>query len=241
MRPATILHTADVHLGTGSGGEHGFEERCFARAIDVAIERDVDIVLVAGDLFDHARVPEDLLSWTAKQLDRAERPVVLLVGNHDTLHDTSVHHRFGAPERCAQVQLLDDPAGSIVEVPNTDVVVWGRAMVEHEPGFRPLAGIPQKPEGKWGIVAGHGLVQADERPTHHSSPMAPSELAAVEWDYVALGHFHGHRVVQEHPVLAVYPGATASSLKGRPGAVVVSLEPGLPPSIDWLALELPDR
>jgi DNA repair protein SbcD/Mre11 len=238
MRPATILHTADVHLGTGTAGEHGYEERCFARAIDLAVEMDVDAVLVAGDLFDHARVAEDLLAWTAKQLDRAERPVVLLVGNHDTLHDTSVHHRFGAPERCAQVQLLDDPAGSVVEVPNTDVVVWGRAMVEHEPGFRPLAGIPPKPDAKWGIVAGHGLVQPDERPTHHSSPIARSELAAVDWDYVALGHFHGHRVMQESPVLAVYPGATASSLKGEPGVVVVNLGPGSPPTFEWMALAL---
>ncbi len=238
MRPATILHTADVHLGTGTAGANGYEERCFARAIDLAIDAEVDAVLVAGDLFDHARVPDDLLEWTAKQLDRAGRPVVLLVGNHDALHEASVHHRFGGPDRCAQVQLLDDPQGSMVEIPDTDVVVWGRAMIEHEPSFRPLDGIPSKPEGKWGVVAGHGLVMPDERPSHHGSPITPSELSSVEWDYIALGHFHGHRVLQESPAPAIYPGATSSSVKGEPGVVIVSFTPDTGTAFEWTALSL---
>jgi exonuclease SbcD len=238
MRSATVLHTADVHLGTGTAGEDGYEERSFARAIDLAIDADVDAVLVAGDLFDHARVSEELLGWTAKQLDRAERPVILLVGNHDTLHDASVHHRFGAPTRCAQVSLLDDPQGSMVDVEGTDIVVWGRAMIEHERNFRPMAGIPPKPEGKWGIVAAHGLVLPDEGPTHHGSPITPSELAGVEWDYVALGHLHGHRVLQESPVPAVYPGATARSLKGEPGVVLVSFAAESGTTFEWVALTL---
>jgi DNA repair exonuclease SbcCD nuclease subunit len=207
VRPATILHLADVHLGVGRGA--GLEETAFDRAIDFAIEADVDAVLVAGDLFDHGRVPDELLAWTAKELDRVGRPVVLLVGNHDPLNDASVHHRFRSEERCAQVLMLDDPDGSLVEVPGTDVVVWGRAMVEHEPNFRPLAGVPSKPDGRWGVVACHGLALDAERATHHSSPIAPSELAALDWDYVALGHHHGHKVVRESPCPVVYPGATA--------------------------------
>lgn len=238
MRPATILHTADVHLGTGTAGPNGYEERCFSRAIDLAIEAAVDAVLIVGDLFDHARVPEELLAWTAKELDRAERPVILLVGNHDTLHESSVHHRFSAESRCAQVQLLDNPEGSVVPVPDTDVVVWGRAMIEHEPAFRPMAGIPPRPSDKWAIVAAHGLIVADDRPSHHGSPITPSELATVSWDYIALGHFHGHRVLQEAPVPALYPGATARSLKGEPGVVLVSLVPGSAANFEWTALSV---
>ena len=93
-------------------------------AIDLSIELDVDLVLITGDLFDHSRVREPLLEWTAEQLDRAGRPVVLLVGNHDCLDDTSVHHRFAAGDRCRQVQFIDDPDGAAIEVPGTDIVVW---------------------------------------------------------------------------------------------------------------------
>ena len=208
VRSATILHLADVHLGVGSAGA-GLEEAAFQRAIDFALEVDADAILIAGDLFDHRRVTEELLAWTADELDRAERPVVLLVGNHDALDDHSVHHRFRPLERCARVLLLDDPDGSTVEIPGTDLVVWGRAMVEHEPDFRPLAGVPTKPVDRWGIVACHGLaLDADSR-THHASPITPAELAALDWDYVALGHHHGYKVVREPPRPAVYPGATA--------------------------------
>src|SRR3974390_2108423 len=139
---------ADVHLGNGNGGAGGPEAVAFGRAIDLAIESDVDGILIAGDLFDHGRVPDDLLAWTAKELDRAERPVVLMVGNHDVLNEASVHNRFRGPERCANLVLLDDPDGSVVEMEGTDVVVWGRAMREHEPKHRPLAGIPDEPEGR---------------------------------------------------------------------------------------------
>ena len=135
LRPVLLLHTADVHLGSGTEGPDGREERAFARGVDLAIEADVDGVIVAGDLFDHARVPEALLVWTAEQFDRLGRPVVLLVGNHDALHNESVHHRFRVMERCAQVKLLDDPNGSMIEVTGTDVVVWGRAMVERRARF----------------------------------------------------------------------------------------------------------
>ncbi|ADP80856.1 metallophosphoesterase [Pseudofrankia inefficax] len=235
-RPATLLHTADVHLGNGDGGPQGREARAFSRAVDLAIERDVDALLIVGDLFDHGRLPEDLLAWTAKELNRAERPVVLLTGNHDNLNDASIYHRFRVTERCPHVLLLDDPRGSVVEVPGTDVVVWGRALVEHEPRYRPLAGVPDKPAGRWGVVAGHGLVLRQDRRSHHSSPILPSEITAIDWDYVALGHHHAHVVFRDPPRPALYPGATAYSLRGRAGVVVVSFEPGTGVSFTWVAL-----
>src|SRR5262245_26562034 len=160
------MHIADVHLGLAGSGVYGAEEHAFERAIDVAIEVAADGVLIVGDLFDHGRVSDALLAWTAKELDRVERPVVLLVGNHDPLDDRSVHHRSSIGERCAQVLLLDEPDGMSVEVPELDLVVWGRAMVEHSRSFRPLAGVPSKPRDRWAVVAAHGLVV--DRPSHHA-------------------------------------------------------------------------
>jgi DNA repair protein SbcD/Mre11 len=237
LRPVLLLHTADVHLGSGTEGPDGREERAFARGIDLAIEADVDGVIVAGDLFDHARVPEALLAWTAEQFDRLGRPVVLLVGNHDALHNESVHHRFRVVERCAPVKLLDDPNGSMIEVTGTDVVVWGRAMVEHEPAFRPLVGVPAKPAGRWGVVAGHGIAVTHKRLARRSSPIFPEDLALIDWDYVALGHHHAHTVLRDAPRPAVYPGATADGgQNGEAGVVLVQLTPGRGATFDWVPL-----
>ena len=232
LRPATLLHTSDVHLDQDDGGHH---QQAFAAAIDLAIEADVDAVLIVGDLFDHARVRDDILLWTADQLDRLERPVVLLVGNHDALHDQSVHHRFEVQARCKQVLFLDDPDGSTVEVPGTDIVVWGRAMIEHEPAFRPLAGSPPRREGVWNIIAGHGLVIHDASDLHRSSPIFPSTFDDLDCDYVALGHIHEHRVLHTEP-LVCYSGATARSLRGQAGCVIVELVPGEGPALRWEAL-----
>jgi DNA repair exonuclease SbcCD nuclease subunit len=231
-RPATLLHTSDVHLDRDDGGKH---QQAFAALVDLAIDRDVDAVLIVGDLFDHARVRDDILAWTAAQLDRLERPVVLLVGNHDSLHDESVHHRFEARSRCRDVLFLDDPAGSVVDVPGTDIEVWGRAMIEHEPAFEPLAGVPRRQSGKWTVVAGHGLVIRSEYDRHRSSPIFPSSFDGLDCDYVALGHLHEHAVVHEDP-LVCYSGATAQSREGRAGCVLVTFAAGRSTALEWVAL-----
>jgi DNA repair exonuclease SbcCD nuclease subunit len=233
-QPATLLHTSDCHLDQTDGGT---SQRAFAAAIDLAIELDVDAVLIAGDLFDHSRVHDPILEWTAAQLDRAERPVVLIVGNHDCLHEASVHHRFSASSRCRQVHFLDDPDGATVEVPGTDVVVWGRAMVEHEPSFRPLRGYPGRVAGRWCVIAAHGLTMNDATNYGRSSPIYPEDIEGLDADYVALGHVHAFDVVSEQPP-TVYAGATAYSRLGQPGCVVVNLVAGRPAQPRWVPLEI---
>ena len=236
VRPARLLHTADVHLGNGGGGPDGPEAVAFSRAVDLAIAADVDGVLIVGDLFDHGRVPDDLLAWTARELDRAERPIVLMVGNHDVLDEASVHYRFRGPQRCANVTLLDDPAGSLVEVAGTDVVVWGRAIREHEPGYRPLSGLPAKPGDRWAVACGHGILIRGDRKSHHASPISTAEIDSIDWDYVALGHHHAHTVVREAPRPALYPGATAYSRRGEPGVVLVDFTPDQGVTYEWSPL-----
>lgn len=231
-RPATILHISDCHL---DDQEESPYRRAFASAIDLSIELDVDLLLITGDLFDHNRVRDPVLEWTAENIDRADRPVVLIVGNHDSLNQTSVHHRFSAGSRCQQLTFLDDPDGASVDVSGTDIVVWGKAMVEHEPAYRPLAGAPARVEGRWNVIAAHGLVMDGRVDPGRSSPILPAELDDIDADYVALGHIHTFQLIRTQPLTA-YAGATASSLSGQPGAVVIDLEAGCPPALRWQPL-----
>jgi exonuclease SbcD len=82
-----ILHTADWHVGRRLGRHDRTEE--MREALDevsrIADEEQVDLVLVAGDVFDRATPPVESLSLGLSALLRlgAGRPVVVAAGNHD--------------------------------------------------------------------------------------------------------------------------------------------------------------
>ncbi len=82
-----ILHTADWHVGRTIRGRSRAEEHreVLAEIVDVAADRQVDLVVVAGDLFDSAApsAESERLVYRAL-LDLAEvAPVVAVAGNHD--------------------------------------------------------------------------------------------------------------------------------------------------------------
>ncbi|WP_419850158.1 metallophosphoesterase family protein [Candidatus Poriferisocius sp.] len=221
-RALSMLHTSDCHLGTSPARR---QEAAFAAAIDLAIAEAVDAVIISGDLFDHNRVGDDVLSWAADQLARLSCPVVMIAGNHDAHPETSVLHRFGPHIQDLPVTVLDSLEGTTTHLPELDLTVWGKSMDDHHPGFHPLEGLPARPENGWCVAMGHGLVMPDESPSYRSSPIYPSHLDTVDWDYVALGHIHRHQVIRETPSVVAYSGATAESLEGEPAVVLVTLDP----------------
>ncbi|GAA5224961.1 metallophosphoesterase family protein [Membranihabitans marinus] len=85
-----ILHTADWHLGKKLEQFSRLEEqRQFVEEIiSIAEEEEVDIVLVAGDLFDQfspSTEAIELLYNALKRLsNRGQRPVIAIAGNHDS-------------------------------------------------------------------------------------------------------------------------------------------------------------
>ena len=221
-RSLSLLHTSDCHLGTGPARR---QEAAFASAIDLAISEAVDVFMISGDLFDHNRVGDDVLIWAADQLARLSCPVVMIAGNHDAHPESSVLHRFGPHIHDLPITILDDLEGSTTHLAELDLTVWGKSMDDHHPGFHPLDSLPARPEQGWCVAMGHGLVMPDETPSYRSSPIYPSHLDAIDWDYVALGHIHRHQIIRESPSVIAYSGATAESLEGQPAAVLVTLDP----------------
>lgn len=84
-----ILHTADWHLGKRLDSFSRLEEqvRVMEEIVAVADTEKVDLVLVAGDLFDNFNPPVDaveLFYKTLKKLSKnGARPVIAISGNHD--------------------------------------------------------------------------------------------------------------------------------------------------------------
>ncbi|MDI1290518.1 MAG: DNA repair exonuclease, partial [bacterium] len=71
---------------------HGFslrdaQEQAVAFIVDLAISREVDVVIVAGDVFDRAVPPVEsirLLNSALARLDAAGITTIITSGNHDS-------------------------------------------------------------------------------------------------------------------------------------------------------------
>jgi DNA repair exonuclease SbcCD nuclease subunit len=226
-RPLRVLHTADVHLdsdGYGPPAEQAAhrerERQLFRRIVDRAGRDDVDLLLIAGDLFDHNRVPDETVEFVRAELARLRRPVVILPGNHDCLRTNAIYDRHDFSTGASHVHVIRRLDGETVELPQIDAVVWGRAMEEHEPGFSPLAGIPRRADRRWCLAMGHGFFFEERQRPDRSSPIFAEEIRDAGWDYVALGHHHVRADVSQGAVAAHYPGAPALGSGSADGTVL---------------------
>jgi exonuclease SbcD len=83
-----ILHTSDWHVGKRLGRHDRMDEfrEVLAEVERVADEREVDLVLMSGDVWDRPVPPMDALTLGLETLLRLgeRRPVVVVAGNHDS-------------------------------------------------------------------------------------------------------------------------------------------------------------
>jgi DNA repair exonuclease SbcCD nuclease subunit len=220
-----ILHLADLHLGAGfpSMGDHGPERsrdflNAFQRAIELAVsaERPVDLVVIAGDLFDTHDPDEGLVFQVEsclEKLSKAGVPVAMVPGTHDAIsYRRSIYRRLRLPEGA---HLLVSPklaAGPRLTIQGETVQLYG---IGYDPSvvFRPLAEFARSGTSDYHVGILHGALQDNPnwkiRPS--DLPLDRSEIGASGLDYLALGHYHNFVEVRENGTVAVYPG----TLEGR--------------------------
>jgi DNA repair exonuclease SbcCD nuclease subunit len=204
-----VVHSSDLHIdddytarafgGDGAGA--------LAAVLDAARRVAADLVVLAGDVFEHNRLPLDLLERTARLLAEAGRPVVLLPGNHDPAIADSVYTR-GAIADPANVHVLGVTAEDAVHFPELDLEVWGRAHRDYA-DMAPLAR-PRPRTTRFQIAAAHGHFEPAPDPTRALRPgwlISAAELEATRADYVALGHWNRHVRVGNGRVVAFYSGS----------------------------------
>jgi DNA repair exonuclease SbcCD nuclease subunit len=210
-----ILHTADVHLTDDASAD----VRMRGWQAVLGLTPGADLLVVAGDLLDHARVSQGLLDRVLEDLSAVRIPVVLLPGNHDLSGPGSVQERLHATQAGPHIVSLDAAEGSCVQVPGLDVTVWGRGMTDHAPENRPLAGHAGPSGGRWHLVVAHGHLLSGANPDRRSSPIDEAEVAALECDYLALGHWHRYHEVSTGNVVGGYSGPPSPGWPGGPASV----------------------
>lgn len=90
---ARILHFADLHLdrsfaGLGMASTEADKRRwelrdALRRIVDLAIERQCDVITIGGDLYEHDRVTLDTGNFLVEQFRRFPGRVFIAPGNHD--------------------------------------------------------------------------------------------------------------------------------------------------------------
>ena len=84
-----ILHTGDWHLGKNlEGASRMDEQELFLKDfIDIVEDNEIDLVIIAGDVYDSSNPParaEKMFYDTLKKLSKnGERVTLIIAGNHD--------------------------------------------------------------------------------------------------------------------------------------------------------------
>ncbi|MAV26576.1 MAG: hypothetical protein CMQ05_10720 [Gammaproteobacteria bacterium] len=236
-----VLHTSDVHLDNviGPTGEESPAQKGLMSVIDKSIELEVDLLLIAGDLFDHNRVKSPCLEFATEQLSRTSCPVVMITGNHDCMAEYSIYHQYDPCDAGDHIYFIRDVAGGVVDLPDQQMTVWGNGIVDHHRGNKPLGNMPvsrTNDEDHWFIGMTHGFYVNDED-SIYSSLITADEIEASPFDYLALGHVHQYRTMSHGGTQAAYPGSpNVGHTGGAMTAAHVSFDPQSGVSVDQLVL-----
>jgi exonuclease SbcD len=221
VRAVRILHTSDWHLGRSFHRVDllAAQAQHIDHLVEVVRAERVDVVIVAGDVYDRALPGVDavqLLDETLHRLTGAGASVVLSSGNHDSarrlgfgsrlLERAGVHVRTD-PARVGEPVLLSDRHGQVAFYPlpylepalaadqlgaeRTQAGVLSAAMaaVRADRAGRP---------GLRAVVSAHAFVTGGQS-SDSERELAVGGLGQVGagtfagMDYVALGHLHGRQ------------------------------------------------
>jgi DNA repair exonuclease SbcCD nuclease subunit len=235
-----LLHMSDVHLGAryrdlgpAAARQRERQMAAFRRAIDAAIEQDVDAVLICGDLFDSNAQPRRLVQDAAHELGRlaaAGIRSVLIPGTHDCYEPGSIYQVFDLREEAGLPADTDLLTVLTPDVPDVvfhalDLVVYGRVSPTKTLSRSPLAGFATAAESRarWKVAMIHGSRTIPGKVERDDVLFTDAEVAASGLDYLALGHWHSFTSGTAGSTTWAYAGAPEPVALDQDGAGQVLL------------------
>jgi DNA repair exonuclease SbcCD nuclease subunit len=241
-----LLHTADVHLGARHAdlGEAATAQRerqfaSFKAAIDVAIEEKVDLVLVAGDLFDSNTQPKRSVDRVAAELARlgkARIRTVVIPGTHDCYDRASIYRAYDLKAMAGSTPDDDlvtvmTPGEPALHLPALDTIVHAVVFESKRAPYSPLRDVQvdpaAEPQAGWHVGLVHGALAIPDRTDRDEVVVTKEEIAASGLDYLALGHWHSTQKGKAGTTTYAYSGAPEPVAVDQDGAgkvLLVTLE-----------------
>ncbi|MBK1855745.1 DNA repair exonuclease [Verrucomicrobiaceae bacterium 5K15] len=214
----TFIHAADIHLDSPLTGLSQYQDAPVERIrnatrtaltnlVDLSIERQIDFLLIAGDLYNGDWKDYNtglFFIREMRRLDEAGIPVYLISGNHD------------AESKITKALTLPDNVHHFKSGKAATVTVQGHPVSIHGQSFATPSVTENLAESYPAPVAEHfniGLLHTnlgDQAGHGNYAPCTQQQLAQHGYDYWALGHIHKREVHQQSPHI-VYSG----NIQGR--------------------------
>lgn len=242
-----FLHSADWQIGRQYGQFESEDAALLAEArfetvaaiAQLAAERRVDAVLVAGDVFDTQGVSERTIRRLFAALAAYSGPWILLAGNHDALLADSVWTRARALG-CVPPNVSIPQASGVLGFPELQLAVLAAPLTQRQTwdDVSAVFDTLDSPAGCYRIGLAHGSVSGRlAEGIDSSNPIDPERAALARLDYLALGDWHGCLQVNDRTWYAGTP--EQDRFRGNePGYVLeVSLDaPGALPQVCRIAI-----
>jgi len=207
-----ILHFADLHLDA-SFASSSMTSRisnlrrqqlrdALKRILGLAVQRNVDAVTIAGDLYEQDRVTLDTGNFIRRELERiAPKPVLIAPGNHDPWVPHSLYHQLEWP---ANVFIFTEEQLHPYEL--GDVTIWGAG--HNSPALRDnlVSSARLPPEGVHLLLLhASDTTRVPPGKTTHC-PLTPADIRRAGFAAGLLGHYHRATSPFEGQIL-YYPGS----------------------------------
>lgn len=207
-----FIHIADVHIGARPDADFPWGSQrekeiltSFHKVIDRCNEGQIDLLLIAGDLFHKQPLIRELkeLNYCFDKLENTQ--VVLIAGNHDYISARSNYMGFPWSDN---VHMLFEEALDSIYLENINTEIYGFSYHTRdiiEPRYEKVY---PSCEERINILLAHG---GDEK----DIPIDKKQLSKNGFDYVALGHIHKPEIFNDR---MAYSGSLEPMDKNETGA-----------------------
>lgn len=193
MRKIKILHCADIHFDTPfkeltkEVANNSREEllEVFKKIIDLAIKENVQVVFIAGDVFDNFTVNKSTLIFIISQLNRIkDKYIFISPGNHDAFCEKSFYNIISWPNH---VHIFKGKM-SKKEINELGLVIYGAGFVKKYER-ETLLKIESVDYSKINMMILHGDILSKDSKNDYN-PINIKDISSSNMDYIALGHIH---------------------------------------------------
>ncbi len=227
-----ILHTGDLHLDSPltsldfSAAEKARDEhrKVFSDMMQFAIQEDVDLILIAGDLFDSKYVTAATKELVIKLFRDFAKPIVIAPGNHDPYSLVPLYKSGALPEN---VRVFKTEELSKFDFDELGVSVYGYAFVtpslEHSPLAEYDLALGKNPIR---LLCAHAELGV---PLSKYAPVTVADVERFDFSYAALGHIHNPPEIHSQRTLINYCGflfGRSFDELGEGGAFLVTVDGG---------------